>query len=308
MVPFAYTLSPTLRTYLEQVGNLRRELLLTMLSPKQELRLRWEARVNRIYFLTKLSRNDVTKQEIVDLLTTPVKRRLTPAETDIVRFRRVLSCIEYEWLLPSKPITVKAIETLVGIVLPEEKIAEKEMREILAYGNANRDHPIIIAALSCLEFSALREKQDILLPLLITFLFLSRYGYDFRGMIVLEEYITKNRERFEEITQEAVKSHNSNSFLEFFLSGILIMLQSTLSHIASHRNNTDLPVSFWELNDRQKEILVHLSYPGSTITNRKVQYLFRVSQITASRDLAKLVNLNLLYARGKGRSIYYTRT
>ncbi len=44
-----------------------------------------------------------------------------------------------------------------------------------------------------------------------------------------------------------------------------------------------------------------------TITNKKVQKLFKVSQITASRDLAKLASVGLLFTHGKGRSVYYTK-
>jgi len=35
--------------------------------------------------------------------------------------------------------------------------------------------------------------------------------------------------------------------------------------------------------------------------------MFKVSQITASRDLSKLGALGLLFIHGKGRSVYYTK-
>ena len=68
-----------------------------------------------------------------------------------------------------------------------------------------------------------------------------------------------------------------------------------------------LPNSFWQLNDRQKSILGFLENPDATITNKRVRSLFKISQITASRDLTKLANLGLLFAHGKGRSVFYTK-
>ncbi|MCX6732604.1 MAG: hypothetical protein NTV98_03635 [Candidatus Roizmanbacteria bacterium] len=49
------------------------------------------------------------------------------------------------------------------------------------------------------------------------------------------------------------------------------------------------------------------STPGAKVSNRMVQKKFKVSQITASRDLAKLADSGLIFAIGKGRSTYYTK-
>ena len=68
-----------------------------------------------------------------------------------------------------------------------------------------------------------------------------------------------------------------------------------------------LPATFWEITTRQKEIMMYLENPTASVTNKTVQKLFNISQITASRDLARLANLGLLLAHGKGRSVYYTK-
>ncbi len=65
--------------------------------------------------------------------------------------------------------------------------------------------------------------------------------------------------------------------------------------------------SYFELNDRQTSILNMLDLPQGSITNRKIQKAYKVSQITASRDLAKLTTLGFLFSHGKGRSVYYTK-
>lgn len=65
--------------------------------------------------------------------------------------------------------------------------------------------------------------------------------------------------------------------------------------------------SLWKLNDRQKKILDIMENPELKITNKIVQKQFGISQITASRDLAKMVNLGVLLPHGKGRSVFYTK-
>ncbi len=66
--------------------------------------------------------------------------------------------------------------------------------------------------------------------------------------------------------------------------------------------------SFFDLNERQKEIISLVDKPNSKISNKHVQKIFNVSQITASRDLAKLASLGLLFAISKGRSTFYTKS
>ena len=72
-----------------------------------------------------------------------------------------------------------------------------------------------------------------------------------------------------------------------------------------HKNNAS--ASLWRLSNRQKLIMEKLENPNIKITNREVAKMFAVSQITASRDLSKMVNLGILLPHGKGRSVYYTK-
>ena len=77
------------------------------------------------------------------------------------------------------------------------------------------------------------------------------------------------------------------------------MLQNTLKRYARELKDLSpdglgISSSFWDLNERQKVILGILDQPGVSITNKTVQKRFKISQITASRDLSKLAILGLL--------------
>ena len=73
---------------------------------------------------------------------------------------------------------------------------------------------------------------------------------------------------------------------------------------ANNINNLDLSVPF---NQRQIKILRSLEN-GSTITTRSCLKRFRVSEITASRDLAALHKQGLIRKIGRGRAVCYQGT
>lgn len=124
-------------------------------------------------------------------------------------------------------------------------------------------------------------------------------------MLCFEEYLRRDLVTLEQAYQ--VPGGNITPWLEYFAFGIAKQLEKALGEITSDTSPTTMPASFWELNDRQKEVLKIMEQPDISITNKVVQKHFKVSQITASRDLTKLASLGLIFARGKGRSVYYTR-
>ena len=71
--------------------------------------------------------------------------------------------------------------------------------------------------------------------------------------------------------------------------------------------DSEVPAETFILNERQKKILAHLDEPGSSINNRSLQKMTGISQMTAARDLSKLVEHGLIISHGKGRGVVYTR-
>jgi Fic family protein len=142
---------------------------------------------------------------------------------------------------------------------------------------------------------------------LLSYLYLFKYGYDARGLVFFDEYLRSDLVTLRQVLERAFTTGNSTLWLEHFAKGVLVQMQKSLESINNLSFKTTLPASFWKLNDRQKEILNYLEKPDEKITNKKVQSMFKISQITASRDLAKLANLGLLFGHGKGRSRFYTR-
>ncbi|MEK7517565.1 MAG: hypothetical protein AAB583_03365, partial [Patescibacteria group bacterium] len=166
------------------------------------------------------------------------------------------------------------------------------------YLEAKKENPIIQSAIvytELIKMQAFTKKNEVI-PLLISILFLYKYGYDFKGFLAYENtWLEKN-------------SLSLTLWLEEFSENVLKQIE-LIDQSVSKPNIIlqDLSNSFWELNERQKSVLAFLDNPNVVITNRNIQKWHKVSQITSSRDLAKLTNLGFLFSHGKGRSVYYTK-
>lgn len=303
MFALSYSLSPTLKDSLQKIEVLRRQILLTPLSPKVELRLRWTAMLNRIYWSLILDNNPLSKTEMVKLITAQSKKKLTPSEKEVINYKKALDYISQNWLVSSKAVTPKTVLTLHSIACSNTlRLSQESLQHSLNYLQAgHQDNPIIQAAIAKILFDGRTSR-------LLALLFLYKHGYNFRDFLVLDEYWRHDLVTFREITQSVANNKNITRWLEYFAQGVVSQLEKAIQEFTQERSQPPLLSSFWELNDRQKEILATLEQPDLTITNRKVQKLFKVSQITASRDLTRLAHLGLVFARGKGRSIHYAKT
>lgn len=309
MLSLSYNLSVFLLDSLQKIETLRRKIILTPLSPKVELRLRFEAMLSRLYYSITLSDNPINKEEILKLLTLG-RKKLTSSQEKVPHLKRAFDYIFWEWLVSRKIVAPKAVFTLEDIADPHDFIAqETDLKYILDYIQTSSDNPVILAAISYIQLLSLNPSSsgNELMARLLAYIFLYKHGYDFRGFLVIEEYFKRNFKDLREISQRVLKDGKISPWLEYFVRGVLTQLEKVENKLKEESFETKFPISTFEITDRQKEILALLDQPATTITNRQVQKFFKVSQITASRDLAKLATLGLLFSHGKGRSVYYTR-
>lgn len=311
VINVSYQLSPALRESLQKIEAYRRQILLAPLPPKTEMHLRWEAMVNRLYWSLALTDKPASKKEALWLLTKQYKNKLTSEQKEVFGYKKALDYVTQEWLVSPKTVTPKTILALHDLAsCPGRlRVSEATLKPILEYLQVNPENPIIQGAIAQIEIFELSPFTDGngRVARLLALLFLYKYGYDFRGLLTLEEYFRKDLTGFTKHTQTFMQTGNVTPWLEYFAKAAETQLEKASTTVASPRFDLALSTSFFELNDRQKEILTLLDEPNSTITNKKVQKNFRISQITASRDLAKLASLGLLFPHGKGRSVRYTK-
>ena len=123
----------------------------------------------------------------------------------------------------------------------------------------------------------------------------------------MEEFIENDFRNFQDIVSDAHTSKNITKLFGYFINAVAIESDKILRKIRKREFITILPESYYDLTQRQREILSVLEQPGAQISNKTVQKRFLVSQITSFRDLSKLSSLGILFVHGKGRSVYYTR-
>ncbi len=312
MISISYTITPTITDHLIAIDAHRRTILTTPLSPRNEQRLHWDSIIGHITASLALANTTIPKSQIVTILTHPSKHP-TATEQLVLSYKRALDWLHEEWSANPKTITFPVVETLASIALPAHSARaalrddEENIRHLLTYLQSQSDHPILVAGLAHgqIASSSNRNLSSGLICRLTTALILAKYGYDCRGMLAIDPFWTENRERYDRALESINRLGQLTAWLEYF-TGVAQEaydgLAEEISHAAAH-----LPISTWLLAPREDQIMHRLDSPTSRITNRDVQRSFHISQVTASRVLTRLVSLGLLFAHGKGRSVYYTK-
>lgn len=309
MLNISYTISPRLKEHLTKIENLRRKILLTPLLPSKELRLRWEATFSRIHSCLKLAGNPLKKQEMLELLAEIAHKKMNSDQQEVLKFKAALDHISQNWLGSENAVNAQALIELHRIFGNGRlRVPQAGLQHLLDYLQTRLENPIIQAGIANIEMEKMKlfQEHNKLIANLASLVFLYKYGYDFRGFLVYETEFVEND--YKENHERALISTNLTLWLEYFAGCILKQAEILAQVIEKPRAGAlDLRKSFWELNERQKSILDYLALPQATITNRQIQKRYKTSQITASRDLAKLTTLGYLFSHGKGRSVYYTR-
>lgn len=295
---------------MQKIDELHKRILLLVLTPEKELRFRWLATVERIFWSLALSETPLNKNEITKLLKNPQKKQLSPLQQEALTYKKGLDYIARDWLGLQEPVLAKNVLFLQQIACSGRlRVSQESLKSCLLYFQNSSEHPIIQAGLVYFQILSLSPftKDNDKLSRLLSYLFLYKTGFHCREFLVLEECFKRNFVDYQEVFRQAMQAGTQTLWLEYFAKALQSILEKALEDIAISKTSLELPTSIFKLNERQKEILTILENPDITITNRQIQKLLKTSAITASRDLAKLTGLKLLFTHGKGRSVYYTK-
>jgi Fic family protein len=251
------------------------------------------------------------RRDMLKLLSEVTHRKTSDEQKEVLRYKEAVDYIALNWQGSQNAVDAKAIIDLQKIIGSGRlRVPQAGLQYLLDYLQARIENPIIQAAIINIEMEKMQlfTEHNILIAHLATDLFLYKYGYDFKGFLAYEAAWMDQEDAFKENHKRALEAVSLTLWLEYFAQNILKQLEAIIQVIKKPKSaTTEMRESFWRLNERQKSILSFLDQPQETITNRQVQKRCKISQITASRDLAKLVNLGCLFSHGKGRSVYYTK-
>jgi Fic family protein len=311
MLNISYNISPRLQGYLNKIEDLRKQIFLTPISQTKELRLRWEAIFNRVHYSLKLAGNSMKRKDMLKLLSEITHAELNEDQKEVLRYKDALDYLSQNWQGQQNAVDAMAIIDLHKIISNGKlRVPQAGLQHLLDYLQAEEKNPVIQAAIVNIEMEKMQlfTQKNSQIAHLTTDLFLCKYGYDSKGFLAYEAAWMDQEKTFKEIHERALNSVGLTLWLEYFAQSVMDQMETILQAIIRPKTTTvDLRESFWQLNERQRSILSYLDQPQITITNRQIQKRYKTSQITASRDLAKLTNLGCLLSHGKGRSVYYTR-
>lgn len=308
MINFSFTISPFLKTELDEIDKLRVKTLVTLLPPTTEFTQQHEAMLVRVSSTLSLIGLPTRPIQIKKALST-LERRLTTEEKMIVTLHHTFTLLYLEWFMNNQPITFASLQELNNRFQGKSlAVQQKDLELMLSFIQANPEHPVIQAALvRVLIHQTLGTNQSSsLLGILTSWIFLLKHGYDFKKLLIHEEDLVRRATPFTEVMNMALANHNLSSFLEYYTHEVLMQAEKvnkTLKEDFKDQKHMNIQI---KLSNRQKEILAFMEKPGITISNRQVQKMFGVSQITASRDLSALVQYGLIFPVGKGRSATYS--
>ena len=314
MVTLSYTVSLDLRSVLSRIDEVRASVLVLPLPPRSEIKLQWETTAIRIWATLGLAGHTVPKHEIAAILAHPTK--ISTRLPLIFFHKESYQWIHSEWRANPNPVTLPTLETLFFLLYHRTERSkmlfrsiEISLRKLLDYLGAQEEHPLIQSSIAHAQLLALPELADDhgMFARLVSYLFLAKYGYDLRGFVAPERAWYDDKKTYDRLVGALPQTANLTLWISFMNESFLTTLTRLYGDITQNRFHIAFPQSFWAISDRQKELLKMLDSPDAVTSNKKVAQHFRVSSITASRDLARLVTLGLLYPHGKGRSIYYTK-
>jgi Fic family protein len=147
---------------------------------------------------------------------------------------------------------------------------------------------------------------------LLATLLLQKSGYGFNNLLSIDAYYQRNRGEYVKALHASTgerytEGYNSNEWLKFFTTSILVQAQILEEKLTDWNMNVDKIHHNWQkygFNDRQIDGLIYAVNTG-IITRKDYIEIASVSAVTASKELADMVKRGLLYPEGMGRSRKY---
>jgi len=199
---------------------------------------------------------------------------------------------------------------------PAAKRVEKLMSELLEWLNESKKqsvHPIIRAAVLHLQFVSIHPFTDGngRVARLLTQLQLYRDGWDFRKILVLEDYYNRDRMSYYNAENKAQGKHyqehmDFTDWLEYFTTGYLVEARKAVEQIQAIGFGTVSKESEQIFLDKDEIQIMDFITTVGKITSEDVMDILSVAKRTAQLKLKKLVDNKLLTRQGSTTATFYT--
>ena len=337
---FNYT--HTIVNNLVEITSASEIILNAYLVPKWEVSLRREALIKATHASTAIEGNPLTLEEVSQLA---LGRRVTAtrrAKQEVLNYLNVLEHIEKyqdtgiieekhilnlhkditrgtlentEWEGTYRKIQVYVGNRITGEIVfmpPHPEKVPYLMKNFIEWLNSEETlklHPLLVAGISHYELVRIHPFVDgngRTARALATLILYIR-EFDIKRFFALDDYYDSDRNAY----YNALKSVDQSSlditgWLEYFTEGVKISILRVKEKILqlSIEKGKQRERGQIALNERQMKIIEFIQRNGK-ITAGDVANMFKITRQAALKELSKLVELEVVVLKGKGRGAHY---
>jgi len=327
---------------LVEITSARELILNAYLVPKWEISLRREALIRAAHASTAIEGNPLTIEEVSQLARGRKVVAARRAKQEVLNYLNVLEHIEKyqengrvkeehilnlhkditketlenpEWEGKYRKIQVYVGNRITGEIIfmppPPEEVPSlmKNFIKWLNSEEALKLHPVLVAGISHYELVRIHPFVDGngRTARVIATLILYIREFDIKRFFALDDYYDSDRRAY----YSALKSVNQKTldltqWLEYFTEGIKVSILRVKEKVLqlSIEGKRRKEKGQIALTERQMKIIEFIQKNGR-ITAGNVANMFKITRQAALKELSKLVELDVITLRGKGRGAHY---
>ncbi len=325
-----------------KISNAREVILNSPFIPKWEVTLRREAIIRKAHSSTAIEGNRLSLRQVSELAHGREVMASRKDKQEVLNYLTVLESMEE--LTDGKRIAEKDILSIHRMLIEGTLennsdcgryrnryvvVGNKLTREIIFRPPANKDVPkFMVALVEWLNSKAAKELDSIIeagiahyefvrihpfvdgngrTARVLATLILYLRGFDAKQFFCLDDYYDSNRQAY----YKALRSVNQETldltrWLEYFVEGVNVSIGAVKGSVIklSGERLRKTKKGQIALTERQMRIIVFINQNGR-IRNKDIREMFRISDRAALKEIRKLLDLKVVKAEGRGRSLSY---
>ncbi|MBI2039494.1 Fic family protein [Candidatus Microgenomates bacterium] len=343
-----YTVTPKTLSNMTEIAEIKAVVERSRVLPLNEAQLRRQAILRMAHTSTSIEGNKLAEFEVGKVLEGKLVRASRKDILEVENYYQALKKLE-EMSKLKFPLTMEEILKLHKIVMeglaekgkvgafrpadvyvvddlgggremvrfkaPQAASVKKMVEELLEWLRSSKKegvHPIVRAGVLHLQFVTIHPFTDGngRVARLLTQLQLYRDSWDFRKILVLEDYYNRDRMSYYNAENRAQgkiyrKDMDFTLWLEYFTSGFLIEARKALEQIQSIGYGKVSKKSEQIFLDRDEIQIMDFLTTTGRITSDDAVDILKVAKRTAQLKLKNLADKKLLKLNGKGPASFY---
>lgn len=343
-----YSITSTLLSRIAEIAEIKAAVERSRVLPLNEAQLRRQAILRMAHTSTSIEGNKLAQFEVgkvlegktvrapqkdilevenyykaLKLLDELAKKKGAITEAEILSLHKAVveGLSEKEKVGKFRPADVYVLDDLGGgrEMLRFKAPSASQVRRLINYllvwleKSKKQDiHPIIRAGILHLQFVTIHPFTDGngRVARLLTQLQLYRDSWDFRKILVLEDYYNRDRMSYYNAENRSQgknyqKDMDFTDWLEYFTTGFLVEARKALEQVQSIGFGKANKMSEQVFLDKDELQIMDFLTTTGRITSEDVTDILRLAKRSAQLKLKGLVDKKLIESQGKGPSTYY---